>query len=181
MENINQLTQQPVSDDALQGIAALAEKQLQTETRIAAAEEALSELNEELMRLRDVLIPDAMSAVGMSSFKLKDGTSVVVNPFYSAKIPEEKHREAFAWLRTNNFGEIIKREIKCAFGKGDDARATEVATHLATLKIPFADKESVHPQTLKAFVRERIEKGETLPTELLGVYVGSRAKITPAT
>jgi hypothetical protein len=40
-----------------------------------------------------------------------------------------------------------------------------------------AVKESVHPQTLNAFVKEQLTSGKDLPADLFGVYVGSRAKL----
>ena len=38
-------------------------------------------------------------------------------------------------------------------------------------------KTWVEPMTLKSFVKEQVEKGENLPYDLLGIYVGQRAKI----
>jgi hypothetical protein len=38
--------------------------------------------------------------------------------------------------------------------------------------------EKVEPMTLKAFVREQIEKGKDVPADLFGVYVATRTKIT---
>jgi hypothetical protein len=38
--------------------------------------------------------------------------------------------------------------------------------------------EKVEPMTLKAFVREQIEKGKDVPSDLFGVYVATRTKIT---
>lgn len=181
MEHINPLTQAPVSDDQLQSIADLAKIQIQKESQIEELELKLADLKEELKKVSEVLIPEAMMAVGMSDFTLKDGTYVGVSKYYSASIPKDKTNEAFAWLRTNQFGEIIKREIKSKFGKGEDERATELAMTLARMKINFEDKESVHPQTLKAFVKEQIESGTSIPMDLLGVYIGNRSKITPAT
>jgi len=35
----------------------------------------------------------------------------------------------------------------------------------------------VEPMTLKAFVKEQIERGNDLPLDLFGVFVGQRAKI----
>jgi len=35
----------------------------------------------------------------------------------------------------------------------------------------------VHPQTLRAFVKERCEAGEDFPMELFGAWVGQRAVI----
>ena len=38
-------------------------------------------------------------------------------------------------------------------------------------------KQEVHSGTLKAFVKERIENGEEVPTDLFGVFTGERATI----
>ena len=38
-------------------------------------------------------------------------------------------------------------------------------------------KTWVEPMTLKSFVKEQVEKGENLPYDLLGIYVGQKAKI----
>ena len=39
-------------------------------------------------------------------------------------------------------------------------------------------KEWVEPMTLKAFVREQVEKGADLPLETFNVYIGQKSKIT---
>ena len=39
-------------------------------------------------------------------------------------------------------------------------------------------KEAVHPQTLKAFVREQVEKGSDIPVSLFNIFSGFKAKIT---
>ena len=38
-------------------------------------------------------------------------------------------------------------------------------------------KESVHSMTLKAFIREQVEKGGEIPRDLFNVYVGQRTTI----
>jgi len=38
-------------------------------------------------------------------------------------------------------------------------------------------KTEVHPQTLRAFIKERVEAGEEFPMELFGAWVGQRATI----
>lgn len=172
--------QQP-DNEALANISQLAESQLSLEKEIAIINAQLEEKSEKLARVRDTLLPDAMMNVGMESFTLKDGSKVVVSKFYAASIKPEFQGFVFNWLRENQFGEIIKREIKTKFGKGQDAEATALAGMLTTMKLPFEDKESVHPQTLKAFVREQLEGGKNLPMNEMGVFVGSRAKVTPAT
>jgi len=38
--------------------------------------------------------------------------------------------------------------------------------------------EKVEPMTLKAFVKEQIQDGKNVPSDLFGVYVASKTKIT---
>ena len=39
---------------------------------------------------------------------------------------------------------------------------------------------TIHSQTLRAFVRERVEAGDEFPMDLFGAYVGQRAVIKGA-
>lgn len=181
MSNINPLTQQPISDDELSSVSALAALQLKLESELAAAEAEVERVKDALREITEQKLPEAMMNIGMESFSLKDGTYVSVTKFYRASISEDRASEAYAWLRENNYADLIKREIKTKFGKGEDQRAMKLAMTLAKMKIPFEDKESVHPQTLKAFVREMVEGGKEFPMDLLGVYIGNKSKVTPAT
>jgi hypothetical protein len=38
--------------------------------------------------------------------------------------------------------------------------------------------EKVEPMTLKAFVKEQIQMGRNVPSDLFGVYVANKTKIT---
>ena len=39
------------------------------------------------------------------------------------------------------------------------------------------DAMAVHPQTLNAFIKEQITGGNDIPSDIFGIYVGSRANI----
>lgn len=168
----------PVSNEALQEIAALATQQRTIEKEITSLEKRLEELSEKHRHLSQGLIPEAMMSVGMVEFILKDGTRVEIDKFYAAKIPDDQADGAFAWLRKHGFESIIKREVKCSFGKGEDKSATKAMAALIKLGLTPIDKSGVHPQTLKAFVRERMESGEEFPQQMFGVFVGNRTKLT---
>ena len=43
--------------------------------------------------------------------------------------------------------------------------------------IPYEEKSTVHPGTLKAFAKERYSLGETLPEEYFSIYEASIAKV----
>ena len=180
---VNPLTQQPIDDAKLKSLADLAKQQLTLESRIAKGEELLAQLNDQLKELKEKRIPDAMAEIGMESFSLSDGSSINVEKYYAGSISEDHKKDAFAWLRKNEFDALIKRNLTITFGKGEDQFANKLVRDLQRRKRPvnFTDKEAVHPQTLKAFIREQMEAGNELPTELFGVFVGNRAKITPAT
>jgi hypothetical protein len=38
-------------------------------------------------------------------------------------------------------------------------------------------KEDIHWQTLRGFVKEQVEKGNAIPSDLFGLYVANRTKI----
>lgn len=169
-----------VSDQQLQEISDLANQQLAIEKEIASIEEALELKKNRLNQLSGTLIPEAMMAVGMESFKLADGTMVKVDKFYAGRIADDKAEEAFAWLRKTGNDSLIKREVKLMFGKGEDADAQTAVHALKDLGFEPVDKQSVHPMTLKSFIREQYESGTDFPAELFGAYVGNKTKIAPA-
>jgi hypothetical protein len=168
-----------ISNETLASISALAKRQIQAEQELACLEEQLGHKKEELQRIREELLPEAMMGVGLESFSLDDGSAIHIDKFYAAKIPDARAPEAFAWLRQNNFDAIIKREVKCVFGKGEDDRASAIVAQLQIQGCNPTDKASVHPMTLKSLVRELLEGGQDIPHDLFGVYVGNRAKVTP--
>lgn len=171
-----------VSDEALKEISRLAEQQVLYELQLEKLQEQVENVMEKHREVSQVLIPEAMMSVGMESFTLTDGTKVSVEKFYAAKIPEDQIVQAFAWLRKHGYDSLIKREIKCTFGKGEDKEADRVFKTLIKAGISPVDKSGVHPQTLKAFVRERMEAADKeFPQSMFGVYVGNRTKLTPAT
>lgn len=177
---INPLTGAPLTNGELHEITVLAKRQLLLQSDKEELEKKLEATTEDLNRVSQQLLPEAMLAVGMSQFKLATGESVTISKFYSAKIPEDQQIVAFNWLRKNGHDSLIKREVKCIFGKGEDADAQIAVQALHDLGHTPIDKTSVHPQTLKAFVREQMEStASTFPAELFGAYVGNQTKIVP--
>jgi hypothetical protein len=171
----------------LESIVALVERQRQLETETLDLQTKLDEKVQQLRDIAEKKLPDLMIQLGVSSFKLTDGSSLVIKKFYQASISEEKRLEAFGWLRDHNHDDLIKHEIKAIFGKGEDKVSRKLVETLIAKKINFTDKESVHPSTLKAFVKEQVESqaerlandetAEPFPMETFSVYVGNIAKI----
>ena len=118
-----------------------------------------------------------LSEMGLSFLKLQDGSSVEVKTNYSATITQANKEEAFNWLRENGLGDIIKNEISVSFGRNEDNKAADYANLAKGQGFEPQQKLKVEPMTLKALVRERIEAGKEMPTELFNIYVGNKTTI----
>jgi len=148
------------------------------EDEILNAEESLNKLKEQARILSQIEIPAMMQEMHITKLKLKDGESVEVKPFYSASIIPEVQEQAFTWLRNNGLGDIIKNDITVTFGRGEDNKAAQYAVLARGQGFEPVQKVGVHAQTLKAVVRERIESGQDMPSDLFKTFAGNQTKIT---
>ena len=148
------------------------------EDEIANAEERINKLKEQARILSQIEIPIMMQEMHITKLKLKDGESVEVKPFYSASITPENQEKAFEWLRNNGLGDIIKNDITVTFGRGEDNKAAQYAVLARGQGFEPVQKVGVHAQTLKAVVRERIESGQDMPSDLFKTFAGNQTKIT---
>ena len=150
----------------------------QLEDDLAVKEEELKELKRKVELVSGEVIPTMMQEMNISTLKLADGTSVEVKPVYGASIPTAKKEEAFTWLRENGLGDLIKKEVTVAFGRDEDNKAQQYAVLAQGQGYEPVQKLKVEPMTLKALVRERLESGQEMPSDLFNMFTGNRTKIT---
>ena len=183
---MNKLVEQMEKDqteviDRTSNIKSLADevKRLRSmEDQIKNMEEDLKNKKKDLERVSGEVIPTLLSEMGLSSLKLADGSAVDVRPYYSATISIANREKAYNWLRLNGLGDIIKNEISVSFGRNEDTKAADYADLAKGQGYQPTQKLKVEPMTLKALVRERIEAGKEMPTDIFNVFVGNRTKIT---
>ena len=148
------------------------------EDEVLAKEEELKELKRKAELLSGEVIPTMMQEMNISTLKLADGSSVEVKPVYGASIPVAKKEGAYNWLRENGLGDLIKNEVTVAFGRNEDNKAMAYATLAQGQGYEPIQKLKVEPMTLKALVRERLESGQEMPSDLFNVFAGNRTKVT---
>ena len=148
------------------------------EEDLAKQEERVKKIKKDIEVISGEVIPTMMQEMNLSTLKLSDGSSVEVKPIYGASISPAKKEEAFNWLRSNGLGDLIKNEITVSFGRNEDNKAAEYAVLAQGQGYQPVQKLKVEPMTLKALVRERLESGQEMPTELFNVFAGNRTKIT---
>jgi len=166
-----------VEDDQISGIAALARRAKSLEKQISDAEDVLKGHKEQYRKLTEETIPEALSELGMTSFRMEDGSSIDIKSFYSASISEARRAEAFQWLRDHGFDDIIKNTVSVRFGRGEDELCNRLLGMLGQQGFPAEQSEKIEPSTLKAWVKERVTRGEQFPMELFGAYIGKKASI----
>jgi len=153
-------------------------KELQAQQeQLQQQEDAVKQKKKDIEHLSGEVIPTMLSEMGLSFLKLQDGSSVEVKTNYSATITQANKEKAFNWLRENGLGDIIKNEISVSFGRNEDNKAADYADLAKGQGFEPQQKLKVEPMTLKALVRERMEAGKEMPTELFNIYVGNKTTI----
>ena len=147
------------------------------EDQLEEKEKELKELKRNIELVSGEVIPTMMQEMNISTLKLADGSSVEVKPVYGASITVANKEAAYTWLRNNGLGDLIKNEITVSFGRNEDNKAAEYASLAQGQGYEPVQKLKVEPMTLKALVRERIESGREIPSDLFNVYAGSRTTI----
>ena len=163
-----------------EGIQSLADQVERLETcddRIADLENDLKMMKKKRDHISGEVIPTMMSEMGLAELKLHDGSHLKVSTSYRAHISEANKEAAYNWLRENGLGDIIKNEISVSFGRNEDNKAADYAELAKSNGFQPTQKMKVEPMTLKALVRERIEAGKDMPTEIFGIFSENKTTI----
>ena len=166
-----------VDSGKLKNVASIARQIRDEEEYIASLDKDLKKAKKNLLKLTDEELPTLLQEMGLSEFKLDDGSQVTIKQTYGASILVDNRPTAYQWLRDNGYGDLIKNIVSCEFGMGEDQKAEDFRDTAKQKGFQVEQNTSVHPQTLKAFVKERCEKGEEFPMELFGAFIGHRAII----
>ena len=148
------------------------------EDDLVEKEKELKELKQHIELVSGEVIPTMMQEMNISTLKLADGSSVEVKPVYGASITTANKEAAYTWLRENGLGDLIKNEITVSFGRNEDNKASQYAILAKGQGFEPVQKLKVEPMTLKALVRERLESGQEMPSDLFNVFAGNRTKVT---
>ena len=172
---------------------ALAVEARDLERRKKDLDEELTKVNKRLASIYFTDLIMALDDAGVDSLGVKasgnsPGFDVVLDRHVSANIAAswtgERRKQAFKWLEENGLGDMIKTEVIAAFPREDREEALkfaeEAAEHHGSSKI----RESVHQQTLTAWLRDvdrRVQEGDqdTLypPLDLIGGRIARVARL----
>lgn len=166
-----------VKDDDLSKVANLVRQQLSLEQMVVELEENLKRAKRNLEEVSGQLLPAALEEYGLSELTMADGSKISVQTVVSASISKERQPDAHDWLRDHGHGDLIKNTVSVTFGRGQDEDAKELVRRLDASGFDPEQKEAVHPSTLKAFVKEQVEKGREIPSDTFGIFIGQKTVI----
>tara|TARA_R100000742_G_C4277326_1_gene99102 strand:+ start:275 stop:850 length:576 start_codon:yes stop_codon:yes gene_type:complete len=165
------------SNSELSTVSELANKQLKLASELAELEGLVKQKKEQLRLTTEQELPDAMQQAGLNEIVLSTGEKISISEFYSAHISKANQDKAYEWLVSNGHEGIIKNEVSLKFNRGETDIVDQTVSNLKARGLSPEVKQSVHPSTLKAFVREQVTSGNDIPTETFGIYIGTKATI----
>jgi hypothetical protein len=165
------------SDGELSTVSLIANKQLKLASELEELETAVKAKKEELRLTTEQELPDAMQQAGLNEIVLSTGEKISISEFYSAHISKANQEQAYEWLVNNGHEGLIKNEVSLKFGRGESDVVDQTVSTLKARGLSPQVRQSVHPSTLKAFVKEQVSSGNDIPTETFGIYIGTKATI----
>ena len=166
-----------ISEQGMSEVSKLATKQIELQNVVTNLESQLKQAKKDLKVIQEDLLPAALSEHNVTSINI-EGNEIKVENFYSASIPKDRQEQAFSWLLDNGHGDLIKNVVSANFVRGQEGKAQDFVEELAGRGLSVSTKKWVEPMSLKAFVKDLITKGESIPMDDFGVFVGTKAKIT---
>lgn len=177
----------PIPEDKLDAVRKAAAEVVVNQVRLVELAEETSRVKATIANLQKEKLPELMDLAGTpkTTVSRKDNYPAMeleVKPFFSANIAagweDEKKEEAYSYLEEIGSGTIIKTELIITYDKTDHAKALKLATELRKKKVPVTIKNSVHMQTLTAWLRDQVTRVKKTPDlEKIGGYVGREVKI----
>ena len=166
-----------IQEGELSLVSALANKQVELAQELASLEEAVKAKKEEFRATSEQELAEAMQAAGLTELVLSTGEKITISEFYNAHISKVNQETAYNWLVSNGHAGLIKNEVSLKFARDQERIAEETVLALKARGLSPEVRQSVHPSTLKAFVKEQLTSGKDIPSEPFGIYIGSKAII----
>lgn len=167
------------SADTLTRLSRFAQEARDRAAEIARLEESLKAATESYNRIVERDIPDLMDEVGVSDFRLSDGTRITIKEDIRASIPAARRNEAVSWFDDHGLSGMVKRTFTISFGRDEESWANKFEADLRKRKreVNLKKEYKVEPMTLKAWVKTALENGQDLDPELFGIFRQRKAKV----
>lgn len=151
----------------------------QNEELLNTCELTLKEYKKEKIKLEEDLLPSLCASLGGLEKIRVNGINLSIDSHVYSSITKENKNQAYAFLREIGSDSIIKNNITITFSRGEDEDATNVLDNLQKYfpDLVISRKETIHPQTLKSFIKECAISNIRLDDNLFGIYRVQKATL----
>lgn len=166
----------------LGSVTRLAGQLVKATERVKRIEAQLATAKEVMDKVAKETLPDAFKALKIKTLGF-EGHTLELKDWVSASIPVEHKAAAHAWLRAEEYDDILKNIWTASFARGKDEQFKAFQDYASKWNgyaqggVTVETATGVHPQTLVKFVKERMAEGVALPVELFNVNTGSLVRI----
>lgn len=182
-------TDERPTDAQLADTAAMARRMMELEDEVARLQGVIGGLNDEHKAIAEVELPKRMKLIGMTEVPLVGGCRAVLEDVMSASIHKGSRPAAYAYMKEEGAGPLVKRTLTLEFGMGEEPALKAVLAALAKIKtvaveervkgkkvvrrvrvdLDPAVEESVHSGSLNRWVRERKSQGKPLDPPMVAM------------
>lgn len=163
------------------------------ERAVEALSESLASAKVRLQHLKTEVMPELMAEIQQTEFTMEDGVKIAIKDFVAGSLPKDDgtkegraaRARAIKFIEKNDGGPLIKTEVSMAFDKSQHNAALSFVADMKAKLEEYGLEEThidvvsgVHPQTLIAYAKEKLEKGGKIDLKLLGLHSGRYAKVT---
>ena len=167
---------QGLSLDSMETIKALAAKQLSLEKTVEDLEGDCKDAKARLAAIQLQQLPQALKDAGVESIDLEDMKIEMIEEL-KASISKKNKIFAHDWLRKEGHSDLIKNIITIQIPAGSDEQADYLIAAAKEVELQPERSEHVHAGTLKAFCKEMLQEGKTLPEDILGIFRFNKTKV----
>lgn len=175
------------SSSDLEKMQALAKEAVDIGFEVEAIESLLKTKTDRLNAIKTKEMVDIMTTAGVDEITV-EGNKFKLSKYVSGSFPKVdpevpesivKNRIAVERLEEYDGAGLITADINVQFGRGNHNAFVDLRERLIEEGFTVIAGEKVNTASLHAFCRKRMEDGEPLDAEALGVNVGNFVKITP--
>lgn len=171
--------QETIRENPLNTLVALCKYLAEFEDKKGKLEEELKYVEQRIKDLSTRSIPDLMQTINLTELRLTDGRKIAVRPDIVASVSKERMPQVLEWLHAHNAQAIAKQKLMVDINNLTETERAALTQAVENLGARPTIDASIHPSTLRAFVKEQLEQGTPdFPRELFGVHEGSKAVIS---
>lgn len=159
------------TDEQMGTLGAAVNELLTLQYDILMQENILKAMKAEERGISQGTIPQIMENLNFETITMMDGKKVSVKDSVQISIPANDKPSAYKWMDENGHGDLIKIALTCKFARGEKEIAESAYESMRLSGYNPALAESVHSGTLKAWAREELSQGHSLPEQFFKIHV----------